>query len=108
MKNAEAAISSQGGGGSKKFEDWGRLKNYRTGVTVAGGGMSITCHGMKNLFEIKMKPKPSLLCQSLYLQYNYLLRIIFDFILGTWVEANHFLLFLLHFNQFKAKWYRLY
>ena len=38
MKNAEAAISSQGGGGSKKFEDWGRLKNYRTGVTFAGGG----------------------------------------------------------------------
>ena len=36
MKNAEATISSWRG--SKKFEDWGRLKNFRTG---GGGGVPI-------------------------------------------------------------------
>ena len=54
MKNAEAAISSQGAGGSKKFEDWGRLKNYRTGVTFAGGG-GCPLHAMAWKIYLKLK-----------------------------------------------------
>ena len=43
------------GGGSKKFEDWGRLKNFRTGRGYqfgdgdgeGGGGVSTPLHAMK-------------------------------------------------------------
>ena len=58
MKNAEAAVSSRGMGGgggvgSKKFENWGRLKNFRTagltdlgGLLLLGEGSSTQLHAM--------------------------------------------------------------
>ena len=52
MKNEEAAIFSQRGG-SKRFEDWSGLKNFRTeggeGTFAEGGQYLITCHDKRRV-----------------------------------------------------------